>query len=394
MESLSERNESQRVENAKIWQKRKKKIFIFLGIAVFVLAIVVCIWRYYTKEYTSYVAIESIERSDTTATNFMEYNGKLMKYSRDGAVGYNTNLNMEWSGSYNFSSPIVDTCNEYVAVADSGGTEIYVFDGSDSPTEIDVLYPISLIQVAAQGVVAVVMSNDNSDLVQIYDSSNSGELLVEFTTNVSEDGYPVDIVLSPDGTKLVTTYLNVTNGTPTSKVTFYNLGEVGKNYSNNIVAAKTFQKEIISRVEFFGNNTVCVFGEQGFSLYSMKQLVEDVATKEFKKIIKSVFFTDEYLGFILDSGKAEEPCTVELYNMNGKCQMSEEIHFAYSSVYMVDDEIIFMSNQDCYVLRTNGKVKFHCTFKSPISYIMPISGFNKYLLVDDNNISTIKIVGE
>jgi len=394
MESLSERNENQKRENAKKWHKRKKKIIIFLIGALIALAVVLATWVYYTKQYNAYIVTDSIERSDTTVTNYTTYNGKLMKYSRDGAVGYGTELNMEWAGSYNFTSPIIDTCNQYVAIADLGGKEVLVFNGSDSPAQINVLYPINLIQVSTQGVVAISMSNNNTDLVQIYDSNNKAELLVEFTTSVSEDGYPVDIALSEDATKLVTTYLNVTNGTPTSKVTFYNLGEVGKNYSNNIVAAKTFEKEIISRVEFFGNNVVCAFGEQGFSLYSMKQLVEDITTKQFKKNIKSVFVTNDNFGFILEPQSSNSSCTVELYNLNGKCQMGEAIDFAYNSVYMINDEIIFLANQECYILRTNGKMKFHCVLNSPISYIVPMKRFNRYVLVDDNSISSIKIVGE
>lgn len=392
MESLSERNESQRYENAKKWHKRKIRILFLLLGAVIIFAVVFSIWMYYTKEYNSYQVLNLVERSDTSATNYTVYNSKLMKYSRDGAVGYNAQLDMEWSGSYNFASPMVDVSDEYVALADAGGNEIYVFDGTGSPIEIDVLYPISLVRVASQGVVAVAMSNDNSDLIQIYDSNNNNELLVEFKTNVSEDGYPVDMALSSDGKKLVTTYLNVTAGTPTSKVTFYNLGEVGKNYSNNIVAAKTYEKEIISKIEFFGNDVVCAFGEQGFNLYSMRQMVEDVESKTFKKTIKSVFLTEEYFGFVFEPQNDNGDFIVEMYDVNGNAKMSENIDFTYDTVYMVGEEIIFMADQECHILRTNGTQKFQCVFDTPISYIMPVSGFNKYILVDDNSISSIKIM--
>lgn len=392
MESLSERNESQRYENAKKWHKRKIRILFLLLGAVIIFAVVFSIWMYYTKDYNSYQVLKSVERSDTSATNYTVYNDKLMKYSRDGAVGYNAQLDMEWSGSYNFASPMVDVSDEYVALADAGGNEVYVFDGTGSPAEIDVLYPISLVRVASQGVVAVAMSNDSSDLIQIYDSNNNNELLVEFKTNVSEDGYPVDMALSSDGKKLVTTYLNVTGGTPTSKVTFYNLGEVGKNYSNNIVAAKTYQKEIISKVEFFGNDIVCAFGEQGFNLYSMRQLVKDVESKTFKKTIKSVFLTEEYFGFVFEPQSNNSDFTVEMYDVNGNAKMSASIDFAYNTVYMAGEEIIFMADQECHILRTNGTQKFHRVFDTPISYIMPLSGFNKYILVDDNSISSIKIM--
>lgn len=393
MESLSERNENQRYENAKKWKKRRKRIIILLVTVVVVIGALISIWNYYTKCYKGYRVIDSIERIDASISEYTVYDDSLMKYSRDGAVGFNAKLDMIWSGSYDFASPIIDVSGKYAAVADLDGKEIYVFNGSDSPKEIKVLYPINLVRVASQGVVVVAMSREKSDLVQIYDSNNK-ELLVEFTTNVSDDGYPVDMAFSSDGRKLVTTYLNVTNGKITSKVTFYNLGEVGKNYSNNIVAAKTYDKEIISRVEFIGKNNICAFGEKGYYLYSMRQLVSDINDATFKRTIKSIFFTDEYYGFVLESGTGKTSYALELYDSNGKIKFEKTFNYPYKKVYMVEDEIIFLADQECHILRTNGTEKFDCQFKSPVSYIMPAEGYNHYMLVDDNSISTIKIVGD
>ncbi len=390
MESLSERNDSQRIEKAKKWRKFRNK-WIMISIAIFVLCIVLFnVWSYNTKDYDGYKILETIKRTDSSTTRYMVYNGnKLMKYSRDGVVGFNDKLDMQWSGSYNFSSPLYASCGIYVALADQGGTEVYIFNGSDSPKEIDVLYPISHIRISSQGVLAVVMSHDSSDQVQLYDSTN-GELLVEFSTNVLDDGYPVDIALSSDGRKLVTSYLNVTNGTATSKLTFYNLGEVGKNYTNNIVSAKTFKKKTISKIEFLGNNTVCAFSESGYYIYSMKQLVNDVKSKNFKSKIRSVFFSEDNLGFVLDAQSKTNKNRVEVYDLAGKEIMSRTIEFDYKEVYMVRNEIIFLSEQGCHVLRKNGKEKLNCTFTSPITYVLPTEKYKRYIIVDDNAIKVIK----
>lgn len=391
MESLSERNESQRAENAKKWHRRKIQLAIGAAVSVVLFLVIFNIWSYYTKDYRGYKVVDTTKRLDSNGTNYTVYNGsKLMKYSRDGAVGFNEKLDMTWSGSYNFASPIYDSCGEYVVLADQGGTEACVFDGSDSPKEIKVLYPISHVSISHQGVLAVVMERDSSDFVQIYNAVN-GELLVEFNTNVSEDGYPVDIALSEDGTKLVTVYLNVTNGKPVSKLTFYNLGEVGKNYANNIVSAKTFEKEIVSRVEFMGNDTVCAFTEQGYHLYAMKQVVHDIDSKTFKKKIKSVFLTEENFGFVFEPQGSEERQKVELYDLSGKARMSEYIDFPYNTVYMIDKEIVFIAEQECHILRKNGREKLNCNFKSPVTFILPTEGFNRYILVADNSIDIVKI---
>ena len=391
MESLSERNENQRIDNAKKWRKRRNKIIMGSASVCILLVVIFNVWSYYTKDYKGYKVIQSIKRKDSTITNYTVYNdGKLMKYSRDGAVGFNKKLEMQWSGSYDFSTPLFDSCGVYVALADQGGTEISVFDGSDSPKEINVLYPITNIRISSQGVLAVVMNRESSDQVQLYDSTN-GELLVEFMTNVSDDGYPVDIALSSDGRKLITSYLNVTNGTATSKLTFYNLGEIGKNYTNNIVSAKTFKKQIISKIEFLENNTVCAFSEQGYHLYEMKQMVRDIRSKSFKQQIRSVFLTKENFGFVFNDSSDKHKLKTELYDLSGKVKMSKSINFDYNKVYMIGEQIIFLSDQVCHILRKNGTEKFNCTFNLPISYILPTEGFNRYILVDDNAIKVIKV---
>ena len=178
MESLSERNENQRIENAKKRRRRMIRISIISVSLLILFVIIFNIWSYYTKDYKGYKILESVKRTDSNSTNYTVYdNDKLMKYSRDGAVGFNEKLDMQWSGSYNFASPIFDSCGIYVGLADQGGTEVYIFNGSDSPKKIDVLYPISHIRVSSQGVLVVVMSRDSSDLVQIYNSTN-GDLRI------------------------------------------------------------------------------------------------------------------------------------------------------------------------------------------------------------------------
>ena len=49
------------------------------------------------KSYTDYKIVDTVERSDSAATHFVQYNGHLLKYSNDGAV-YTTgnNESMSW----------------------------------------------------------------------------------------------------------------------------------------------------------------------------------------------------------------------------------------------------------------------------------------------------------
>lgn len=119
-----------------------------------------------------------------------------------------------------------------------GGKEVYVYNGSDDGTVLEMPLPVTMIKVASQGVVAVVLEDSGSNVVSLYNPYSSDEkLLVEVPSNVSEDGYPIDIALSADAKSLVTVYLAIKEGAQESNICFYNFSEVGQD-KNRIVGGK------------------------------------------------------------------------------------------------------------------------------------------------------------
>ena len=51
-----------------------------------VLAVLFGVYIYFeTKTFTDYTAVHTVERSDTAATRFEEFQGNILKYSNDGA---------------------------------------------------------------------------------------------------------------------------------------------------------------------------------------------------------------------------------------------------------------------------------------------------------------------
>ena len=393
-ESLSDRNENQVYEET----KKKHKIIRIGSIATIITVGIICvvfgIRVYYLRNFNAYKPVKSIERTDGSVSTYQTLGDGLYKFSRDGVIGYDADLNIKWSGSYDFTAPIADSCGSFVAVADAGGKEVYVFDGSDSGVKIDVLHPITHVQVASQGVVAIVMEDGNSDITQIIDSQNENELLVEFTTNVSEDGYPIDIALSNDGKKLVTSYLYMENGVSQTKLTFYNFGSVGQNYVKKIVKAKVLDQQIVSGVEFLGNDSICAFTEKGYILYSMKQLVDDIKEESFDKPIKSIVYDEDYFGFVLKDVAEEHNYLLKIYEKSGSVKLSKPIDFLYNTTYLIDGQVFFLSDQEARIININGTQKLSCQSDARLLYMMPTNRFDRYLLVDQNNISQVKLKEE
>lgn len=386
MESLSQRNQSKRFEQ----EKKKHKVTMAFTVTLCTIAAIALfayiINSFVNKVYDNYKVLASNPRQDSNSVQYMPYNGMTLKYSRDGASGIQANGEIQWNGSYEMNNPSASTCGEYVIIGDIGGKEAYVYNGSDSGTEISETLPIVQVDVAKQGVAAVVLEDTDSNEIHIYnpyDASNS--LLFKIPTNVNEDGYPVDISLSEDGKKLVTSFLGVNNGVTQNKVTFYNLGSVGENKVNYIVGGIDMGQELCPEVSFLNDETVVIYGEQSFMLYSMQELPDEICKVSFDNSIKSVMSNEKYVGFILDNN------LFVIYDMAGKKVLEETIDYDYDEVYFTDNEVVFKSDLACRMVRFNGEVKWDYSFNKNLNFIFPTNEKDSYIFIDDVNIEQVKL---
>lgn len=395
MATFVEKSEQNQYEK-RIQRHKRQKLFVIVGI-VGVLA-VVCVYMvnsYINRKFNSYNVSKTIERQDTGSTAYYPYKNQVLKVSRDGASAVDAEGNITFNGSYEMQKPAVDICEDYIAVADIGGKDIYVFDGENSGTKITVTSPIIQVQVARQGVIAVLTEGKDTNTIQLLKTNTTTDaVIVDRPTNVYSNGFPVSIALSDDGTKLVTSYLLVNNGVIQNQITFYNFGEVGQNEVNKMVGMKDFGKTIVSKVTFLGNDTVCVFKEDGFELFSMKEKSKEIENITFKQEIKSVFHSSSYVGVVLDNGTQENPYQVVVYDTSGNKVLDCSIDYNYEQIYCTEKEILFFSEYEGHVLKLNGVEKFRYNFPSPVISLLPINDYNKYFLISDNNIDIIKLTEE
>lgn len=389
----AEDNEIQTHESEKSKMQWKSVIGI-LALALLIGVIVCGIRAVYVKDYDSYRVLRSVKRVDGNQVTYLKYGENLLKYSKDGASAIKTDGGILWNGSYNMDNPQADIAGDYVAIADVGGKTVSVFDGSNSGTQIAVLDPITQVCVANQGVVAVAMSEGDSDVIQVYDTAQNNKLLLEIPTNVATSGFPVAMDLSPDGKKMVTSYMMVKDGTISCMVNFYNFGDVGKNNVNRIVGARDFGGDIAAKVQFVTDDKVCVCTENRICVYTMKEIPEDLYSKKFSSTVKSIAFSDKYVAAVLEKSKGKSGYKVVSYRLNGKKVLDEKINYDYKQFEISGDELFFYSDTHCNILRKNGKEKFNGDFKKNILFFTSGKSLNSYVLVDKDNVSVIRLEKE
>ena len=284
-------------------RKRYRRIRnTIIGMLLVAIIVVVGIYLYllYNKDYQSYEVISSQAVTGASGNGYLIYNGGIVKYSRDGAVAIGKDGDLLWNGSYEMMDPIADSCDDYVVVADRGNKLIHIFNEKGFVSSIITLYDIIKVEVGNKGVVAVLMENGDNSYLKLYyedgtvvSDSNEDGLLSEIVKNVEDAGYPIDFSLSNDGKKLVVSFLSFTSGKLVSSVGFYNFGEVGQNFLDRFVGGFEEKEIIIPKVAFLGNDTVCIYKENGYLFVHAGETGTDTG-ETFDNKIQSIFFNEKY----------------------------------------------------------------------------------------------------
>ena len=238
--------------------------------------------------------------------------GRLFVTTVNGCRGYDSDCGLVMDVAFELDHPTVVNCGGYTAIADIGGNKVYMIEPNGIPHNYKTDCPIVRLCVASDGTTAVLLDNGKQDMIRIY--SPEGELRVDIGTRTSVDGFPVDIALSEDGKKLATLYLSFEGDDIMSKVTFYNTGDVGKNFIENIVGQKIYAREMAYSVDFMGNDHVVAVFCNGFSLFSMEEIPCVMLDERREEKLLDVEVCDECIALM-----AEEPSgnVLTFYNTKG-----------------------------------------------------------------------------
>ena len=294
--------------NTKIRKHRLKIIkIILLLLALATVAALGIFFFQKLRKYNSYTVEKSVERQDTAGSQFLAYGNGFIKYSNDGAIYTDANDEVYWNQTYEMKEPMADVCEDYVALADKGGTEIYIMNQAGMQGKIETPMNISGISVANQGVVAVWMESDGENYIRMYDQN--GKNLVSGAFYTEKSGYPLDISLCNDGKKLAVSMLTVNNGEVCSTIKFYNFGSVGQNEIDYMVGSFDYPDVIIPQIEFTDNNRLVAFGDSKIILFRGTQKPEPDDEIALNQEIKSVFTSENYIGIIYNNDVQAESGT-------------------------------------------------------------------------------------
>lgn len=385
-----------RSQDIAIISGRRRKIILFIVIctACIVVASVIFILlvnSFMNRRYTSYEVTREVPVTGDSFVKYASYDDKVLRYNRDGISALDASGSIIWNGSYNMVSPSADVCGKYVVAADIGGKTLFVYNEEGQGKEVTTDYPIVQASVSASGIIAVLIEQATSNVINIYNPYDvSNRLLVEIPTNVDE-GYPVCIDISPEGTNLVAAYVCVTNGKIQSRAAFYDFTDVGKN-TNCLVGAKNYDEIVISDVRFLDSDNICIFTDNGFSVWRNAKKPRESYSNTYEEKIKSAFCNNKYVGMVFENSSSTRPYQMKVYDISGKKVLDLGFNNDYNTVRMYgNDEILFNSASECEIFRINGVKKLSCQVNGRVLNFFPAEGINRYYFVMDDKIQEIKL---
>ena len=381
------------------WQSRNRMDGRLPKIVAVIVVIIILAGIYMIfadRGYNGYEVVEETGVKNASMLDYAPYQNSLLKFSKDGATYVDEKGKAVWNETFAMKMPTADVSGEYAAIADMNGNDVYIFNTQGKVSNTTMPYKICDIAVASQGEFAVILEDEKVNYINIYDKN--GEQISEIQTTIDKSGYPMDMDLSSDGTKLFSTYLYLDGVDVKNGLAAYNFGPVGVNENaDRLMGGYQLEDTLVPKVEFLDNNTICAFGDNQIILYSMREKPSEKARIALKSEVQSVVYNDKYVGIVIpneeEAKKNEEkaPYVLELYNTSGRKVMTQKIDFSYENVRMTKDEIVFTGGTECRIYTVKGKLKFSYTFSKNVVDMVPTGYSSRYIVLYDSGSEVVRL---
>lgn len=375
------------------WEILKHRIKKILRVVAMIAALVFIIWfihrLYQNTTFSDYEILSKSMRQDSETSEYLAYNGHILKLSRDGAEAFEGTGKAIWNITYEMQAPRAATCGDFVAIADKQGTEIYVASSANDKGKISTKLPILDLCISKQGVVAAVLEDAGTSWIRLY--SKSGEELASIKCSMAESGYPMDISLSPSGYLLGAAYTRVEGDKMRSSVAFYNFGDVGANESDHYMSGYDFPETLIPRIKFLNDSTAFAIGTDRMIIFSGDQKPEKKYEYTFDTRIKGVFYSEDRIVLVKES-VIEGGYSASVFNLSGEELLVIPFDLDYIDLQVSKDRIVIYSDTHMIIYDMKGTVKYDGSLDDSTLLISPTDNARRYILVNRESVKTIKLV--
>ena len=375
----------------KIREHRLKILKRTLVTALIVFVIIAGLFLFLAlRHYEDFDVNSTVERSDTAATIFEEFQGNILKYSNDGALYTDTYNERIWNQTYEMAKPTIDMCEDYLVIYDKKGTQIYIMTSQGLVSNIETTMTIEQVSIAAQGTVAVLMGDQSNSYLVVYDKN--GKELVNGAIYGEDGGYPIAIALSNDAIKLAVSMLDINDGNVKTMIAFYNFGSVGENEIDRIVSANSFSDMVIPQLDFVSDDRMVAYGDSEIAIFEGTQKPKLTQEIPLTGEAKSIFNNNKYVGVVYSNNDEKLTHHVAVYDMHGFTVMEKDFSQEYTEIgFLSNNEVCILNNHSCDIYTVRGIYKFHYDFDEELYKVISGGTGLNYTIILENSTEKVRL---
>jgi len=382
--NYEELNEKIKAHRRKIF---KRVIEILLVIVVVVIGVELI---YALRSFDSYEVTNSIERNSSDVSQYAKFSNYLLEYSNDGVSCIGNDNEVVWNQSFEMVSPQVEITEKFLLVYDAGGTQLYILTESGLQEEIQTSSPIQTACIANQGTVAVLMKENDESQVKLFDKK--GKELANGKFYGEQGGFPIDIALSRDATKLAVDMVDISSGKVCTTITFYNFGSVGQSKIDNNVGTYTFENILVPEIDYVSDSRMIGIGTGKLLVFEGSQKPELKREIVIEEEIRSCFHNDKYVGIVYDNTEVENSWHIRVMDLRGKTIMENDVSFAYDRIeFLSNKEVCVTSATECEIFTTHSIKKFSYSFDEEIFQVLAGDGGKNYTFIFEDTIEEVRL---
>lgn len=364
----------------------KKSLLLAAAVVLLGVIIFLTVWLHVDQNYQ---VLSTVENEDTQSSDYAKLGDSFLKYGNEGVTMVSQAGTVLWSQNYEMSNPDCVIRGETAVIYDRRGTSMYVVNRDGPLGSIAAKFPILKVDISQRGSVGAILEDGERTWVNYY--ASDGSTIVENQTRMENTGYPLDLAVSPGGEVIGVSFLNIEEGNINSRVVFYNFGDQGQDKEDNIVSDFTYQDTLIPELFYLNQGTCVAFRDDGFSVFQGEAAPEETLSREAESEIVSTFHDEDYFGIVINGDSKEEPYIMKLYEDSGREKFSQGFETEYESISLSGERIILFDEQQVQMYNLSGRLEFDGKVKEGAVKRLFQMAKNRYLLVSENGIETIKL---
>jgi hypothetical protein len=234
------------------------------------------------------------------------------------------------------------------------------------------------------------MKENQESQVKLFDKK--GKELANGKFYGDKGGFPVDIALSHDGTKLAVDLVDVSKGNVITTISFYNFGSVGQSEIDNNVGTYTFEGVLVPEIDYISNSRMIGVGTGKVLVFDGSQKPELSKEIYIEEEILSIFHNEKYIGVVYDNAEVENSWHIKVMDMRGTIIMENDTTIPYNEIgFLSNNEICVTNATRCEIFTTHSIKKFSYEFDKELYKVFAGSTRQNYTFIFKDTIEEVTL---